>query len=61
MRFEIVNDEGTVVIYTDYKSCIPSGDQLSSMMKIGFKFRVDGKIVSKKRVEEMRNISSRIE
>lgn len=61
MRFEIVNDKDSVVMSTNYRSCIPNSDQLSSMVKVGFKFRVDGKIMSKKRVEEMRNASSQRE
>lgn len=53
MRFEIVNDRGISVMSTVYISCIPEYDQLLSMTQAGYKFRLDGKIISKRRLKEL--------
>lgn len=38
---------------TVYISCIPEYDQLLSMTQAGYKFRLDGKIISKRRLKEL--------
>lgn len=55
MLFQIINDKGVLVMKTEHKSCIPDDYQLSSMSSAGFKFKIDGKIASIKKIKEMRN------
>lgn len=52
MLFQVINNKGIPVIRTEYISCIPDESQLSAMVKAGYKFRLDGKNISKKRVLE---------
>ncbi len=37
---------------TEYMSCIPTVSQLDSMNKAGYKFKLDNKIVSVKKLKE---------
>lgn len=37
---------------TEYVSCIPDDRQLTALSKAGYKFKINGKSVSKKKVEE---------
>lgn len=55
MLFQVINDKGILVMRTEYKSCIPDDDQLSSMAKGGYKFKIDSKAVSIKKVKEVRD------
>lgn len=55
MKFEVINDKGCTVMSTLYPLCIHEDDQLSSMMKAGYRFKIDGKIVSKKKAGEVRD------
>lgn len=52
MLFQVVNDNGVPVFHTEYISCIPDESQLTSMQKAGYKFKVDGKSVSIKKIKE---------
>lgn len=54
MKFEVTNDKGVSVMSTEHKSCIPDDSQLFSMAKAGYKFKIDGKAVSVKKVKEAR-------
>lgn len=54
MRFEVVNDKGTVIMQTETKSCIPDEDELSIMSKAGYKFKLEGKTVTMKKLKEIR-------
>lgn len=53
MKFEIVNDKNKTVYFTHTVSDIPQKEHLSAMSNAGYKFKVDGKIVSKKTIEDM--------
>lgn len=53
MKFEIFNESGTILFNTEYKECIPNSTELSAMTKARCKFKIDGKIVSKKKIEEL--------
>ena len=53
MKFEVINDRNKPVYYTHKIKDIPTREFLSSMVDAGYKFKIDGKIVSKKRVEEL--------
>lgn len=55
MIFQVINDKGVLVMRTEQKSCIPDDNQLLSMSKAGYKFKVDGKLTSIKRVKEIRD------
>lgn len=52
IKFEIINEKGVAVMTTEHMSCIPDNDQLCHMSKAGFKFRIDGKNASVKRINE---------
>lgn len=51
MKFEVLNDKGNTVFYTYRKKDIPE-DHLQSMVSSGHKFKIDGKNVSKKKLED---------
>ena len=53
MKFEIINDKNKVVMHTSSPSCIPDKDTLMSMLSAGYKFKLDGKILSKKALNEL--------
>ena len=53
MKFEIFNENGVRLFYTEHKECIPTPNELSAMTRLRYKFKVDDKIVSKKKVEEI--------
>lgn len=54
MKSEVINDKGQVVMTTTSASCIPDKDVRDSMYKWGCKFRIDGKVVTKKKLSEMK-------
>lgn len=54
MKFEVINDKGQVVMTTTSANCIPDKDVLNSMSKSGYKFRIDGKAVTQKKLSEMK-------
>ncbi len=53
MKFEVVNDRGVTVMNTSSISCIPNIDELTSMSKAGYKFKIDNKSVSIKKIKEV--------
>lgn len=55
MKFQVINDKGIGVMETHFASCIPDGAQLASMSKAGYKFKIDGKAVSIKKIKEVRD------
>ena len=50
MKFEIINTENKTVMNTTDVSCIPEKELLMSMSKSGYKFKIDGKILSVKKI-----------
>lgn len=54
MKFEVVNDRGRTIMSCTTASCVPDDEQLSSMAKAGYKFKIDGKTVNIKKVKEIR-------
>lgn len=52
MNFEVINSSGITVMSTKCMSCIPDDKQLSSMSKAGYKFKIDSKAVSIKKIKE---------
>lgn len=53
MKFEVINDKGKTVYYTHKEKDIPNKEYLNSMSDAGYKFKIDGKATSKKKVEEL--------
>ena len=53
MKFECVNRDGRTMSSTTYMSCLPTERQIESMSNVGYKFKLDGKIISKKKVKEI--------
>lgn len=53
MKFEIINMFDKVVHTITLPERIPPKSQLNSMIKAGYKFRLDGKLLSKKKLDEL--------
>jgi hypothetical protein len=53
MIFEVINDKGEKAMYTEYISCIPDKEILTSMYNVGYKFRLDGKAITIKKLKDM--------
>lgn len=57
MKFEVVNDKNRTMMSTVYWSCVYNEDTLRSISKSGYKFKLDGKIISlKKLIEKLKEI-----
>ena len=54
MKFEVINDKNKTMYYTYEIKDIPAKEYLDSMSNAGYKFKIDGKLVSKKKVEELK-------
>lgn len=52
MKFECVNRDGRTMCSTTFKSCLPTESEIDSMSDAGYKFKLDGKNISKKRTKE---------
>lgn len=52
MLFEAINDKGKVTFWCQQVSCIPTMREIVSMINAGYRFKIDGKIVTKKRIKE---------
>ena len=52
MLFEVINSQGKTIFYTNEKICVPPYKQIKTMLTTGYKFRLDGKIMTKKSLEE---------
>ena len=52
MNFEVINDKNKVVMHTSDMTCIPDKDVLSLMTKAGYKFRLNGKATTIKKLNE---------
>lgn len=53
MIFEVINDKGKTVMNTNDLSCIPNKKQLLEMSMSGYKFKIDGKVISKNKIIEI--------
>lgn len=53
MKFEVTNDKGVTVMHCNAASCLPTVDEISSMAKAGYRFKLDGKNISKKKAVEL--------
>lgn len=48
MKFEVINPFGKIVSNTEYEERIPDKEQIESMLKAGYKFKLNGKHLSRK-------------
>lgn len=53
MKFEVLTDKGQVVMTTTSALCIPDKGLIDHMIKTGYKFKIDEKIATKKKIEEL--------
>ena len=59
MKFEVVNDKGMTVMNTSDVSCVPDKSMLNSMLKSGYKFRLNNKAITiKKLTEQLEDINN---
>ena len=47
-KFQIFNSEGKRIMHTDEVNCLPDKKSIEELAKNGYKFKIDGKTVSKK-------------
>ena len=52
MKFEVVNDKNNVLMNTTSTECIPNKDTLNLMSKVGYKFKLNGKVVTIRKLYE---------
>ena len=55
MYFETINRDGRAMMSTTFISCLPDIKGIESMSKAGYKFRINGKMVSKRKLIEFIN------
>lgn len=60
MKFEIINSNGKIVFNTMDESCLPTKGEINSMTKVGYKFKIDGKSITKKKLEEIINMEENL-
>ena len=53
MKFEVFNDYGKRISVTKHKECIPSREIAESMLSNRYKIKIDGKIATKKMLDEI--------
>ena len=51
--FEVFNDKGKRVFFTYDETCIPSKEQLNAIFKDGYKIKINGTTVTKKKLNEL--------
>lgn len=52
MLFEIYSEKGRRLFYTTSEECLPPKEQINSMSKAGYKFKLDNKTVTIKKIKE---------
>lgn len=53
-KFEVVNNNGVSFMSCYSIDLLPDDRQLTSLSRAGYKFRVDGKILSLKKIKELK-------
>lgn len=53
IKFEVVNADGNILFSTKYKECIPSKSEIDTLIKAGYKIKINGKAVTKKKMIEL--------
>lgn len=59
MEFEVINRDGFPVMGCSSVVCIPTDSQLLSMSKEGYKFKINGKAVSLKKIKELKQVTTK--
>lgn len=57
--FEIYNDKNRRVFCTNGQSCLPQKEHLDSMLKNGYKVKLDNKALTKKAINELYSKTSK--
>lgn len=52
MKFQVLSQNNTPLMVTASIKCIPTSKELISMERAGYKFKMDNKMVSRKKVIE---------
>lgn len=52
MKFQVFGRDNQCKFVTEHKSCIPCRQELTHISKAGYKFKLDGKLVSLSRLKE---------
>lgn len=50
MKFQVFGKDNQCKFVTESKSCIPKKKQLTNISKAGYKFKLDGKVISLSRL-----------
>lgn len=53
IKFEVVNADGKVLFNTEHKECTPSKSEIDTLIKAGYKIKINGKAVTKKKMIEL--------
>ena len=61
MKFEIYNNKNERVFITSSIECLPQKEYLDSMIKNGYKFKLDDKTLTKKQIIELYKIGDKNE
>lgn len=56
MKFQIFGKDNKCKLITESKSCIPDIAELKLMSKMGYKLKLDGRVVSLSRLKEILNL-----
>ena len=50
MIFQIYNDRGDIIFTTADSECLPNAKDIQSMVKAKYKFKLDGKMITKNKL-----------
>lgn len=53
MKFQIFGKDNKCKLVAESKACIPNMQELKLMSKVGYKFKLDGKVVSLAKLKEI--------
>lgn len=53
MKFEVIDDENNIVMTTNSYECLPTQSEINSMIKSRHRIRIDGKIATKKKIDDL--------
>lgn len=60
MKFQIFGKDNQCKFVTEYKSCIPDISELIIMTKSGYKFRLNGKLISLSKLKESLELKCKV-
>lgn len=52
MKFEVISPFGKTVASTEYEERVPNRSQVDAMLKAGYKFKLNGKHINRKELNE---------